>query len=93
MTRLTYHDKSGCWGLKGLDWKGMVSLPPQVYGALCKLKDMEDLIDRANAPGAVENGDAELAAEQLLAMGTAGAASGQATGETGSITALYRLGK
>ena len=78
MARLTYHDKSGCWGLKGLDWKGLISLPPQVYGAICKLKDIEDLIDRASAPDAVKNGDAELAAEQLMAMGTDGAAAGQA---------------
>lgn len=35
------------------------------------------MIDRASAPAAVENGDAELAAEQLMAMGTDGAAASQ----------------
>lgn len=45
MGRLTYTDSKGSWGLKGVDWKAMLTLPPQVYGALAKLKDMENLID------------------------------------------------
>lgn len=47
MSRLTYHSKDGSWGLKGLRWDQLVALPPQVYGALAKLKDVEDLIDEA----------------------------------------------
>jgi len=47
MSRLTYHDRDGSWGLIGLPWKALVDLPSPVYGALCKLKDMEDLIDEA----------------------------------------------
>ena len=47
MSRLTYGSKDGSWGLKGLSWEQLVSLPPRVYGALAKLKDMEDLIDEA----------------------------------------------
>lgn len=47
MSRLTYGSKDGSWGLKGLSWEQLVALPPRVYGALAKLKDMEDLIDKA----------------------------------------------
>ena len=47
MNRLTYGSKDGSWGLKGLSWEQLVALPPRVYGALAKLKDMEDLIDEA----------------------------------------------
>ena len=47
MSRLTYWSKDGSWGLKGLSWEQLVALPPRVYGALAKLKDMEDLIDEA----------------------------------------------
>ena len=47
MSRLTYGSKDGSWGLKGLSWEQLVALPPRVYGALAKLKDMEDLIDEA----------------------------------------------
>ena len=47
MSRLTYRQKDGSWGLKGLSWEQLVALPPRVYGALAKLKDMEDLIDEA----------------------------------------------
>ncbi len=41
MGTLTYKNPDGTWGLKGVDWKAMTHLPPQVYGALCKLKDLE----------------------------------------------------
>ena len=47
MSRLTYKSKDGSWGLKGLSWEQLVALPPRVYGALAKLKDMEDLIEEA----------------------------------------------
>ena len=47
MSRLTYGSKDGSLGLKGLSWEQLVALPPRVYGALAKLKDMEDLIDEA----------------------------------------------
>lgn len=45
MSRLTYGSKDGSWGLKGLSWEQLVALPPRVYGALAKLKQMEDLVD------------------------------------------------
>ena len=40
---MTYKSKDGSWGLKGLSWEQLVALPPRVYGALAKLKQMEDL--------------------------------------------------
>lgn len=42
---MTYKSKDGSWGLKGLSWEQLVALPPRVYGALAKLKQMEDLVD------------------------------------------------
>ena len=70
MSRLTYKSKDGSWGLKGLSWEQLVALPPRVYGALAKLKQMEDLVDDAAAPAKV--GIGELALEELLTMGTDG---------------------
>ena len=48
MSRLTWRHPDGSWGLNGLDWKELVALPPRVYGAVAKLKDLEELIDQAN---------------------------------------------
>ena len=70
MSRLTYKSKDGSWGLQGLSWEQLVALPPRVYGALAKLKQMEDLVDDAAAPAKV--GIGELALEELLTMGTDG---------------------
>ena len=39
--RITQTTLSGEWGIPGVD---LASLPPRVYGALCKLKDMEELL-------------------------------------------------
>lgn len=69
MSRLTYKSKDGSWGLKGLSWEQLVALPPRVYGALAKLKQMEDLVDDiGGAPPEVGG----LALEELLTMGTTG---------------------
>lgn len=43
MARLTYKTKDGSWGLRGVPWTQLVALPPRVYGALAKLKDMEEV--------------------------------------------------
>ena len=43
MARLTYKTKDGSWGLRGVPWTQLAALPPRVYGALTKLKDMEEL--------------------------------------------------
>ena len=66
MSRLTYHDRDGSWGLLGIPWKALVELPAPVYGALCKLKDVEDLIDEATS------GVDERAVEELLSKGSDG---------------------
>ena len=69
MSRLTYKSKDGSWGLKGLSWEQLVALPPRVYGALAKLKQMEDLVDDI---GGAQPEVGELALEELLTMGTNG---------------------
>lgn len=69
MSRLTYRQKDGSWGLKGLSWEQLVALPPRVYGALAKLKQMEDLVDDV---GEAQHGVGELALEELLTMGADG---------------------
>lgn len=72
MSRLTYKSKDGSWGLKGLSWEQLVVLPPRVYGALAKLKQMEDLVDDVGAADQGQAGVSELALEELLTMGTDG---------------------
>lgn len=72
MSRLTYKSKDGSWGLKGLSWEQLVALPPRVYGALAKLKQMEDLVDDVGAADQGQNGVSELALEKLLTMGADG---------------------
>lgn len=46
--RLTYQDPDGSWGIRGVD---LGTLPPKVYGALCKLRDLERLLEEASRPG------------------------------------------
>ncbi|WP_435321707.1 hypothetical protein [Muriventricola aceti] len=82
MGRLTYADSKGSWWLKGMDWKTILALPPHVYGALAKLKDMENLIDEINDPANSQNGSAELAMEDLVAMGTSSTPEGRQCGKS-----------
>lgn len=53
---LTYIKPNGEWGLEGVD---LAALPPRVYGALCKLRDLEHpaIVTRADAmqAGTVED--------------------------------------
>ena len=72
MGRVTYKHADGSWGLTGLSWKQLTALPPRVYGALAKLKDMEDLIDDIGNPSNEGNGVCELALETLMTMGSDG---------------------
>ena len=37
MSRLTYNKPNGEWGIEGVD---LSALPPKVYGAVAKLKDI-----------------------------------------------------
>lgn len=39
MSRQTYREPSGRWGVKGISW---AEIPDRLYGALYKLKDYED---------------------------------------------------
>ena len=42
MGRLTWKKENGEWGIKGVD---LTKVTPEVYGALCKLKDYEEICD------------------------------------------------
>lgn len=48
--RLTYRHM-GMWGIEGVE---LGQLPPKVYGALCKLRDLEDLLEAIHQPGITE---------------------------------------
>lgn len=55
---LTYRKPNGEWGIEGVD---ITILPPKVYGALCKLKDIEH-------PHCPSNADALRAAKTTQEM-------------------------
>ena len=74
MARLTYKTEDGSWGLRGGPWTQLAALPPRVYGALAKLKDMEELVDQIN-------GQAELAMENLLGHGETRTKEGRERGQ------------
>lgn len=42
MGHCIWNDGKGNWGIKGVD---LATLPPNAYGALCKLHDIERLAD------------------------------------------------
>ena len=42
MSRQTYREPSGRWGVKGISWP---EIPDRLYGALYKLMDYEDVCD------------------------------------------------
>lgn len=50
MEAITYLKPNGEWGIEGVD---LSTLPPKVYGALCKLRDLEHGVIAivAGAPG------------------------------------------
>ncbi len=69
MGGLTWTDEKGNWGVNGLDSRELGDLRPKVYGALCKLKDMETLADRING----DDDESSLAAiRDLSVMGRRG---------------------
>lgn len=70
MGGLTWTDEKGNWGVNGLDWRELGDLRPKVYGALCKLKDMETIADKLN-------GEDDEALEALRAMRRMGRRGGQ----------------
>ena len=42
MSRVTFRETSGKWGVKGVSWD---EVPDGLYGALCKLRDYEDVCE------------------------------------------------
>ena len=42
MGRLTFENENGTWGIKGYDVK---KVPKELYGAMCKLRDYERIIE------------------------------------------------
>lgn len=60
--RLTWKTPDGHWGIEGVD---LSALPPRVYGALYKLKDLEDLIEEIQNPESADYA-VELATNELL---------------------------
>lgn len=68
MGRMTWTDERGSWGVVGLSWRELGDLRPKIYGALCKLKDMETLADKLNG----EDDEALDALCELRRMGRRG---------------------
>jgi len=63
-TRITWKTEDGHWGIEGVD---LSALPPRVYGALYKLKDLEDqieIIQNLDTP----DYEVQLATEELLGV-------------------------
>ena len=61
MARLTYQDADGSWGLHGVSWDQLAALPPRVYGALVRLRDLEARME-------AETGDAPAEMEPISAQ-------------------------
>lgn len=60
MGRLTWSAPDGHWGVHGLDWNDLSPAVYQtVYGAMCKLKDMEDQVEELRSYA--RDGDFDLA--------------------------------
>lgn len=47
MSRITWSKPDGSWGIEGVE---LSQVPPKVYGALCKLKRIEDLVAQIADP-------------------------------------------
>ena len=62
--RITWKTADGHWGIEGVD---LTALPPRVYGALFKLKDLEDLIETIQNPDSPDYA-VQLATEELLGV-------------------------
>lgn len=64
MGRLTWSAPNGFWGVHGLDWDDLSPAAYQtVYGAMCKLKNMEDRVEELRAY--VKSDDLELAGDVI----------------------------
>lgn len=65
MKRITYRHLNGEWGIQGVD---LTQLPPKVYGALCKLRDIEDLLEAIQDPEITDQ-TACVLKDELLRVG------------------------
>lgn len=72
MDRLTYQDADGSWGPRGVSWDQLAALPPRVYGALVKLRDLEARMETeaGEAPAEIEEGGASSWLKQRFARVT-----------------------
>ena len=69
MDRLTYQDADGSWGLHVVSWDQLAALPPRVYGALAKLRDLEARMETetGGAPAEMEEGGVSSWIQQRFA--------------------------
>lgn len=69
MARLTYQDADGSWGLHGVSWDQLAALPPRVYGALVRLRDLEARMETEarEVPAEMEEGGASSWIQQRFA--------------------------
>lgn len=52
--RMTWKKEDGTWGLEGMDFEWS-KLSPSLYGALCKLKDYEEICDSPSKLREIDN--------------------------------------
>jgi len=69
VARLTYQDADGSWGLHGVSWDQLAALPPRVYGALVRLRDLEARMETetGGAPAEMEEGGVSSWIQQRFA--------------------------
>ena len=69
MARLTYQDADGSWGLHGVSWDQLAALPPRVYGALVRLRDLEARMETEarEVPAEMEEGGVSSWIQQRFA--------------------------
>lgn len=72
MARLTYQDADGSWGLHGVSWDQLAALPPRVYGALVRLRDLEARMETeaGEVPAEMEEGGESSWIQQRFARVT-----------------------
>lgn len=72
MARLTYQDADSSWGLHGVSWDQLAALPPRVYGALVRLRDLEARMETEarEVPAEMEEGGASSWLKQRFARVT-----------------------
>lgn len=69
---MTYQDADGSWGLHGVSWDRLAALPPRVYGALVRLRDLEARMETeaGEVPAEMEEGGESSWIQQRFARVT-----------------------